>query len=556
MKNYKPIYTLGLLVFALYGLTSFNPLSVAKHLAQLSEGSLDLASKQAPEPHPATETGVVAAIVGEASSAATQGPLGAYIIQSDGSYKAHNKDKALSYTTADGNKLIITEIKKVQSGTDTHTQFVYEIIASSELATEAGICSECRDFLTKTEHSAILSTDFSKVTGDLRTHNDAIRRSLEDSFKIVLSHFDGYKNYTESDACSDLDYREGRKCFADLFKLAEQCSSKSSRTTRTSRSSRTQTAKVDCTDAPDLKDVIAEYKAWASDIATDPDLNLSADRISRLKDVTKDRDVAKHIDGLVKLKKDFDSWDDYNLVFERDMMAIYNQISELDRLLASAPNEQARNALLIQRKQLVLDAEAGAMKYQRSYKAAFNRELFKTYPGAEDMVAQISNTYNETLTPFSEVFRTQDLLTLSPTSAVPKLPEDPTKGDTKASTSTTTSLDLSHLTNTRQSRGYVSTFNYENLKNSFTYSGMLDDSGRRNYNSNDPYLTQYQPSTTFPQGRTMQTRNWSTWMPNSNQQWTSQVWSQPQQAPYQTQSQPFYQQSSPWQTPPFAPPRY
>jgi hypothetical protein len=272
---------------------------------------------------------------------------------------------------------------------------------------------------------------------------------------------------------------------------------------------------VKCEDAPDLEDVIEDFKTWSSFMVTNEEYDISVNRIKRLKEVSRNREVAKHVDALVRLKTKYEQWDKYNKTFRREMNALRMEIEDIDQQMSSIQNPQARAQLTIRRKQLIIDAEAGAQKYQRAFKAAFPDGAYEEITDSSILIDKISQSYTDIVSNYEGLFTQQRLLEISSSSDV-------------SSPDSSRKFDISGLTHARQSRGYIENDDNSSLLRS-NFTANTDIYGYRNYNSAHPMLTHYPPQQqwqrpVFPYQRFSHPqqveRSWYLWRPN-NQQFVS-----------------------------------
>lgn len=517
----------GFLVFALCGLTSFNPVSIYSHLAYLENGTLELAqSNPAPQVTPAAAQ---AAGNADAIAAATTSQIMNFRL------------------TENGDTIRVISAREIPDGVNTKTEIEF-VVDSTKLKSEAGACGECVAFLNETKKVTVdlKLADLAEINSD---ENTKIKDALIAKYNDFKSLFEDQVAEHTGETCKDFDYREGKKCFEARFKLAEECSKRSSRSSRRS-SQRTADKIAACEDAPDLEEVIEDFKTWSSLMVTDEEHNISISRIKRLKDVSRNREVAKHVDELVRFKNKYEQWDKYNKTFGREMNALRTQIEDIDQQISSTQNPQARAQLTIRRKQLITDAEAGAQKYQRAFKAAFPDGVHEEILDSSAMIDEIGQSYTDIVSSYEGLFTQQRLLDISSSSDVS------TPGSRQ-------DLDISGLTQARQSRGYIDNYDYSSLLRS-NFTADIDMNGQRNYNSADPMMTQYQPRQQWqqqgpPQQRFSQPqqggRNWNAWRP-TNQQFAGQQW-QPNQfqqgnqfgprQPWMQQPQQQWQPQQPWQ---------
>ncbi len=539
IKNNKPLH-LGFLLVALCALTSFNPMNLYSHLAYLEQGTLDLAAST-PEPELDLAAADAAKVAAEAAAAAGASTLDSDYTSSGDTYNVKSSATGLAYDV-DGNKLKITKIEKVANGTSSKTQITYEIIPSEALTTQASTCSDCRALIAE-QRVVTLDKSFEDFKKDVNGQNAAIQNLLAASFKEVSDQLITLQEEAADVVCADLDYREGKKCFEQQFELAEDCSRSSRRSSRSSRSSKVSDRIAKCENAPDLEDVVEEFKDWASSLATEED-GISANKIRRLKDVSRNREVAKFIDHLLKFKTNHEQWMTYNRTFKREMNALRAEIEDIDNQIRQNP--QMRQQLAIRRKQLVVDAEAGAQKYQRSFNAAFTEESQEDILDASAMVDDLRTDYRDIVSVYDGIFTQQRLLDLSDSALA------------STDSARAAQQDISGLTQARQSRGYIEGFDYDSLRQSFTYQGDMNQNGQRNYNAADPYMTQYQPRNGQipPQRMSQGGRNWNQWRggPQQPPMMQPQPWQQRQQPgqPWAFNQRP-PMQPQPWQQPP---PRY
>lgn len=529
---------MGFLLVALCALTSFNPMNLYSHLAYLEQGTMDLASEPEPRLDPAA-TGT-AKVATEAAAAAGASTLDSDYTSSGDTYNVKSSVTGLAYNV-DGNKLKITKIEKVANGTSSKTQITYEIIPSQTLETQASTCSDCRALLA--EHRVVtLDKSFEEFTKNAASQNDAIQALLTANFKEVSEQLVTLQEEAADMTCAELDYREGKKCFKEQFELAEDCSRSSRRSSRSSRTSKVSDKIARCENAPDLEDVVEDFKDWASSLVTEED-GISANKIRNLKDVSRNREVATFVAQLLKFKENHEQWVKYNRTFKREMNDLRAEIDDIDQQIRQNP--QMRQQLSIRRKQLVTDAEAGAQKYQRSFNAAFTEESQDDILDASVLVDELRNDYRDIVSSYEGVFTQQRLLDLSDSAIA------------STDSSRATQQDISGLTQARQSRGYIEGFDYDSLRQSFTYQGDVNQQGQRNYNSADPYMTQYQPRNGQipPQRMSQGGRNWNQWRGGPQQQpmMQPQPWQRQQPGQPWAYNQRPPMQPQPWQQPP---PRY
>lgn len=496
MKQYKPLYTTGLFVLALYGLTSFNPASVYSHLSYLNEGAADFASEGAP--------------------ASAEGTFANYIKSGD-SYKVNRSGKGYIYTD-ENTKLKIVEFKKLGGegiAGKSQTEIVYEIEPSRDLEQDISSCRSCRDAI-KEKHTVTVDTDYDALIAALRNNTakdqaPLIKSAIEENYTVLKNSLADLKSEDIQTSCMSGDYFDVKECFVKRFELADQCSKSSSR--KRSGRGRASVTSDDCANAEDKERIREDFQDWITELALDEDM--SDRRLSTLKSIDNSTETNQLIATLIEQRKKIKEWNAYNKQYAQSMKQLTQELN------ASTD--------AVQRKKIILEIEGGAQKYQRFFKGAFEADAFSQLPlnAAEELdarIASLKSDYAKTMNPYKSIIK-EKFLTISDSSIV-EIEADKT--------------DISQLTADRNSRGAISGYDYNSMKQNFTYQGPTNQNGQRNYNSNDPYMTQNMPASRFNNGT--DGRNWNNWRSGTANTASNY---QPQQYQQQPYYQPGYQQSRP-----------